>query len=114
MGLARLIFANDGECDLAGFEVLQPFAARDELAGWRKNGGNPDDVAGGDTRVAQRELEARQALAVLSDSLGEENVLRDERHEWCRSAVPPDVSIEKKLRSKISKRAQRCQLISRL
>src|SRR5579863_1122797 len=116
MRFARLILADDGERDLAGLEVLQSFAPRDQFAGRWKNRGDAHNVACGDAGVTQGKLKARQALAVLSNPFSKENVLRDERHESCRRAVPPVVSAyvdRKKQRSEINKRAQRCQLLSR-
>src|SRR6185437_4669380 len=91
----RLIFADDGEGDLAGLEVFQSFAARNQFAMRRKNGRNANDVAGCNAGVAQGELKARQAFAVLSDPLGEENFLRDERHELSGCALPPSTDREK-------------------
>src|SRR5271154_1535944 len=61
----------------------------------REDRGNTHDVACGNARVSQGQLETRQALPVLSNSLGEENLFRDKRHGWCRVAVPPKFEPEK-------------------
>lgn len=80
MRLAGLIFADHRERNLPGLQMLQPFAARDQFAMRREDRGNANDIARSDSRIPQGELKARQALAVFSDSLGEENFFRDERH----------------------------------
>ncbi len=59
-----------------------------------KNGGDANDVARRDSGVSQRELETREPLPMFSDSFGEEDFLRDERHV-CRVAVPPLDSVGK-------------------
>ena len=71
--------------------MLQALAARDQFAVRRKNRRNANDVAGSDSGVTQRQLKAGKALAVFADSLCEKNLLRDERHEPCPVAVPPEV-----------------------
>src|SRR5215469_16990247 len=86
---ARLIFADYCKRDLTRLQMFQPFTARNQLAVGRENGRDANNVASGNSGVAQGKLEARKALAVFSNSLGEENFLRDERHESCRVAVPP-------------------------
>src|SRR5580692_13118010 len=109
MRFARLIFADNRERYLAGLDVLQAFAAGNQFAVGRENRGDANDVARGDARVAQRQLKARKALAVFPDSLGEENFLRDERHEYYRTAVPPRKRVEKTSASKTNKHMERCQ-----
>jgi len=74
------ILADDRESDLPGLDVLQTFTARNQFTVWRKNRGDADDVAGGDARVAQGELEARKSFTMFADAFGEENFLRNERH----------------------------------
>jgi hypothetical protein len=61
----------------------------------RENRGDSNDIACCYARVPQGEFEARQALAVFSDSLGEKNSLCDERHEPCRCAVPLFLELKK-------------------
>ena len=39
--------------------------------------------------LRKSELKTREPLPMFSDAFCEENLFRDERHEWCRSAVPP-------------------------
>ena len=63
-----------------GLNVLQPFAAGDQLAIGRKNGGDAHDIAGGNARIPQGQLETGKPLAMFSHAFGEENFLRDERH----------------------------------
>jgi hypothetical protein len=46
---------------------------------------------------------------VFPDSLGEENFLRDERHEYYRTAVPPQKRVEKTSDLKINKHIEGCQ-----
>src|SRR3989304_3509846 len=43
---------------------------------------------GGDPRRTQRQLETRQPLAVLPDSLGEEDFFGDEHPRWCPPPGP--------------------------
>src|SRR6266481_9345638 len=74
------IFADDGEGYLAGLDVLQSFAARDQFAIGREDGGDAHDVAGCDARVAKRKLEAGEPFAMFSDALGEKYLLSDKRH----------------------------------
>src|SRR5271155_475957 len=73
--LTRLVFANHGERNLPGLQMLQPFAAGDELAVGRENRRYADDVTRRNSRVAQCQLKARQPLAVFTYSLCEENFL---------------------------------------
>jgi hypothetical protein len=54
---------------------------------WRENGGYPDQVLGGDSGVAQRQLKRRQALFVFTDPLGKENPLGD--HCFGQFSNPP-------------------------
>src|SRR5260370_37848989 len=91
MRLARRVLADHRERNLSWFDVLQPFAAGDQFAVGRKNRGHANDVASRDARIAQRKLKAREPLAMFPDTFCEENLFRDERHVWCRSAVPPKV-----------------------
>jgi len=74
------ILADDGKGDLAGPDVFQPFAARDQFTIWRKYRGNANDVARRDARVAKRELEAGEPFAMFTDAFGEKYFLSDERH----------------------------------
>src|SRR5580698_8575690 len=102
MRFARLIFADNREGYLAGLDVLQAFAAGNQFAVGRENRGDANDVARGNACVAQRQLKAGKALAVFPDSLGEENFLRDERHEYYRTAVPPRNRVEKRAHRKLT------------
>ena len=77
-------------------------AAGNELAVRRKNRGDANDIASRNARAAERELKTRKALAVLADSLGQENFLRDERHISSRVAVPPFVNWKKRCRRKLT------------
>jgi hypothetical protein len=47
----------------------------------RENRRYPDDVAGRNSRVSQSQFETREAFTVFSYSFGEEDLLRDKRHE---------------------------------
>jgi len=60
--------------------VLQSFAARDQFAIGREDGGDPHDVARRNARVAKRELEAGEPFAMFSDAFGEKDFLSDKRH----------------------------------
>src|SRR5580700_5823699 len=105
MRLARLVLADYGEGDLPGLQVFEPFTARDQLAVRRKNRGDANDVARGNSGVSQRELEARKPFAMFSDSLGEKNLFRDERHvPGCGSSTR--LGRKNLMRSEINKRAQ--------
>src|SRR5437588_10725874 len=85
------IFADDRERDLAGPDVLQSFAAGNQFAVGREDGGDADDVACRNPCVPQGELEARKPFAMFTDAVGEEDYLSNERHcaglpclrEWC-------------------------------
>jgi hypothetical protein len=108
MRLASLVLADNGEGDLSRLEMLEPFTARDQLAVRRKNRGDANDVARGNSGISQRELEARKPLAMFSDSLGEENFLRYERHvPGCGSSTR--FSRKNLARLEINKRAQLSQ-----
>src|ERR1700733_4689339 len=102
MRFARLVLADYGEGHLTGLDMLQTFAARNQFAVGRENRGDANDVARGNACVAQRQLKAGKALAVFPDSLGEENFLRDERHEYYRTAVPPRNRVEKPAHRKLT------------
>src|ERR1700689_3397819 len=80
MRLSRLVLAYYGESDLSRLEMLEPLTARDQFAVRRENRGDANDVARGNSGVSEREFEARKPLMMFSDSLGEKNFLRDERH----------------------------------
>src|SRR3984885_8915567 len=109
MRFARLVLADYGEGHLTGLDMLQTFAAGNQFAVGRENRGDANDVARGNACVAQRQLKAGKALAVFPDSLGEENFLRDERHEYYRTAVPPRKRVEKTGDLKTNKHMERCQ-----
>jgi hypothetical protein len=84
------VFADNGESDLAGLDVLQAFAARNEFAVGRKDRRDANDVAGGDTCVAEGQLKAGKSFAMFADAFGEEDLLSDERHGaglWCLREV---------------------------
>src|SRR5260370_29878759 len=65
------IFTDDGERDLPALNVLQPFAARNQLAVGRTNPGHANDVARGDARAAEGELKARKSFTMFTDAFGE-------------------------------------------
>jgi hypothetical protein len=113
MRLARLVLADNGESDLPGLQMLEPFTARNQLAVRRKNRRDANDVARGNSGVSQREFEARKPLAMFSDSLGEKNFLRDERHvPGCGSSTR--LSRKNLTRLEINKRAQLSQSLIEL
>jgi hypothetical protein len=113
MRLARLVLADNGESDLSRLEMLEPLTARDQFAIRRKNRGDANDVARGNSSVSQRELEARKPLAMFSDSLGKENFLRYERHvPGCGSSTR--LSRKNLTRSEINKRTQLSQSLIEL
>src|ERR1700721_3227736 len=108
MRLARLVLADNGESELSRLEMLEPFTARDQLAVRRKNRGDANDVARGNSGISEGELEARKRVAVFSDSLVEENFLRYERHvPGCGSSTR--LSRKNLTRLEINKRAQLSQ-----
>src|ERR1700722_2355205 len=108
MRLARLVLTDNGESDLTRLQMLEPFTARDQFAVRRKNRGDANDITRGDSGVSQRELEARKPLAMFSDSLGEKNFLRYERHvPGCGSSTR--FSRKNLSRLEINKRAQLSQ-----
>src|SRR5207245_7589212 len=74
------IFADYGECDLSRPNVLQAFAARDQFTIRREDGGDANDVASRDARVAKREFETGEPFAMFTDAFGEKYFLSDKRH----------------------------------
>jgi hypothetical protein len=60
--------------------MLQAFASGNQSAIRRKDGGNADDIAGGDPCVAQGQLEAGEPFSMFPDTFREEDLLRDKRH----------------------------------
>src|ERR1700722_3774432 len=68
-------------------EILHAFLARKQLAIWRKNRRDPNQILGSDTGVTQRQFERSQPLAVFPHSLGKENPLRN--HVFAQFAFPP-------------------------
>src|SRR5207302_1579120 len=74
------ILTDHGERHLPGLHVLQSFAAGNQFTVGRKNRGDADNVARGDARVPEGELEARKSFTMFTDAFGEENFLRNERH----------------------------------
>src|SRR5260370_3800342 len=74
------ILADDRESDLAELDVFQTLAAGDELAVRREDGGNTNNIAGGNSCVSQSELKTRKPFAMFTDAFGEKNFLSDERH----------------------------------
>src|SRR3984957_466727 len=113
MRLPRLVLADNGESDLSRLEMLEPFTARDQFAVRRKNRGDANDVARGNSGISEGELEARKPLAMFSDSLGEENFLRYERHvPGCGSSTR--LSRKNLTRLEINKRAQLSQSLIEL
>src|SRR5467141_1135148 len=73
------ILADDGKRDLPGLHMLQPFAARNQFAVGRKDGGDADDIACRNARVPEGELKARKSFTMFTDAFGEENLLSNER-----------------------------------
>jgi hypothetical protein len=65
---------------LPGLDVLQSFAARNQFAVGRENGGDANDVARGNAGVPQSELETREPFTMFTDAFGEEDFLSNERH----------------------------------
>src|ERR1700722_2419249 len=113
MWLPGLVLADYGESDLSRLEMLEHFTTRDQLAVRRKNRGDANDVARGNSGISERELEARKPLAMFSDALGEENFLRYERHvPGCGSSTR--LSRKNLTRLEINKRAQLSQSLIEL
>src|SRR5713226_8153774 len=91
------IFADDRERDLAGPDMLQSFAARNQFAVGREDGGNANDVARRNACVPQGELKTRKPFTMFTDAFGEEDFLSNERHgaglpclrEWCTRKIFP-------------------------
>src|SRR5439155_1163823 len=76
--LARGVFAHHHKGHLARLEFLHALVAGDQLAARRKDTRDAHQVAGGNPRRAQSQLEARELLTMLPDSLGQEHPFRDE------------------------------------
>src|SRR5260370_23114500 len=74
------ILADDGESDLPELDVLQSFAAGDQLAVGREDRGDTADVACRNACVPEGELKARKSFTMFTDAFGEKNFLSDERH----------------------------------
>jgi hypothetical protein len=84
----RGVFRYHGKHHFAGIQIWQSLRSRDQLALWWEDGRNPDQVLGRNSGIAQRQLERRQALFVLTDPLGEEDPLGD--HVFGQFRNPPD------------------------
>src|SRR5260370_41162009 len=69
------ILADDGEGDLPGLHVLQAFAARNQFTVGRKNRGDADDFARGDSWIWQGETETLKPFHAFSGAFGAENFL---------------------------------------
>jgi hypothetical protein len=76
----RGVFADDRERDLPELDVLQSFAAGNQFAVGRKDGGDTNNVARGNASVPQSELETREPFTMFTDAFGEEDFLSNERH----------------------------------
>src|SRR5215475_1452492 len=74
---ARAVFGHHCEDDFAGVQEFQSGGAGNKLTIGRENRGDPNQVLSGDACVPQGQLEGCQTLTMLSDSLGEEDPLRD-------------------------------------
>src|SRR5260370_5641058 len=93
VGLFGGVFADDRKGDLAELDVFQSFAAGDQFAVGREDGGHANDVAGGNSRISQSEFEARKPFTMFTDAFGEKYFLSYERHgaglpclrPWCES-----------------------------
>src|ERR1700682_5207406 len=106
------IFADDGKRDLAGPDVLQSFAARDQFAIRREDGGDSHDVACCNTRVAKRELEAGEPFAMFSDAFGKKDFLSDERHGAGVRCLRENVTSKNFVLWKSNKKVLQCQRLS--
>src|SRR5690242_4944631 len=93
--LSRRILADNGKCHLAGLEMLQPFASGNQFAIRWKDGGNADNVAGGDACVAQGQLKTGEPFPMFPDTFREENLLRDKRHGAGFSGLPDRIESKK-------------------
>jgi hypothetical protein len=83
MRLARGRLGHHHERDLTWLETLHPLGPRENAALWRKNARDPDEIARSNAGGAKGELERRQLLAMLPDTLGEEQLLGNEsNHAW--------------------------------
>src|SRR5207249_10185534 len=76
---------------LARIQVLQPLRPRNQLALWRKNRRDADQILCGDAGISQRQLERSEALTMLADPLSEKNPLGD--HVSGQFEFPPLISI---------------------
>src|SRR5437899_142863 len=74
------VLADNRESDLTELDVLQAFAAGDQFAVGREDRGDPDDVAGRDSCVAQGKLKTRKPFTMFTDAFGKKYFLSDERH----------------------------------
>jgi hypothetical protein len=107
------IFANDRECDLAGPDMLQAFAARDQFTIRREDGGDADDVASRNARVAKREFKTGEPFAMFTDAFGEKYLLSDERHGAGVRCLRR-VDCENFVLWKSNKKVLQCQFISEI
>ena len=78
MRLTRRGLRHDHERDLAGLQPFGALGARQDPAVGREDARDAHQIAGGDARGAQRQLERRQLFAVLADTLREKHLLGDE------------------------------------
>src|SRR5215472_3905129 len=105
MWFFRRILANDGKRHLAGLEMLQAFASGNQFAIRREDGGNADDVAGGDAGIAQGQLETGEPFPMFPDTFREEDLLRDKRHGAGFSGLPERIESKKfKGKQKVTRR----------
>src|SRR5437763_1738393 len=107
------IFADDRERYLAGLEMLQTFTSGNEFAIGREDGGDANDVARGNARVAQGQLEAGKPFSMFPDTICEEGLLRDKRHGAGFSGLPDRIE-GKKIRAsqKLTRRFSSVNLFS--
>src|SRR5438876_185570 len=85
------ILGYDSKDHLTRIQVLQSLRTRNQLALWRKNRRDANQILCGDAGISQRQLERSEALTMLADPLSEKNPLGD--HVSGQFEFPPLISI---------------------
>src|SRR5262249_41518066 len=93
--LFRRILTNNHKHHLAGLEMFQSFASRNQFAIRRKDEGNANNVASDDARIAQNQFEAGEPFPMFPDTFREEDLLRDKHHSAGFSSLPDWIKSKK-------------------
>src|SRR5260370_38905366 len=96
MRLARGILRDHGKSDLTRIKILHALFARDQLAVWREDGRNTDQILCGNAGVAQGQLETCKTLLVLAHTFGQKDALG--HHAYSQFSRPPESCFELNLK----------------